>query len=103
MLMHHHTKFDRSEILSGQTFTEVQNFQYDPDQRCCRRRVPSAGHPAPAALPLREARPTPTCLSLPGKVKIKQSNDCAAGKLYEIGGSIMRELSRSEQGEVKFT
>ena len=25
MMMHHHTKFDRSEILSGQTFTEVQN------------------------------------------------------------------------------
>ena len=27
MMMHHHTKFDRSEILSGQTFTEVQNLQ----------------------------------------------------------------------------
>ena len=26
MMMHHHTKFDRSERLSGQTFTEVQNF-----------------------------------------------------------------------------
>ena len=25
MMIHHHTKFDRSEILSGQTFTEVQN------------------------------------------------------------------------------
>ena len=31
MMMHHHTKFDRSEILSGQTFTEVQNFHYDLD------------------------------------------------------------------------
>ena len=31
MMMHHHTKFDRSEILSGQTFTEVQNLQYDLD------------------------------------------------------------------------
>ena len=29
MMMHHHTKSDRSEILSGQTFTEVQNLQYD--------------------------------------------------------------------------
>ena len=26
MMMHRHTKFDRSEILSRQTFTEVQNF-----------------------------------------------------------------------------
>ena len=24
MVMHHHTKFDRSETLSGQTSTEVQ-------------------------------------------------------------------------------
>ena len=31
MMMHHHTKFDRSEILSGQTFTEVQNFHCDHD------------------------------------------------------------------------
>ena len=31
MMMHHHTKFDQSEILSGQTFTEVQNFHYDLD------------------------------------------------------------------------
>ena len=31
MMMHHHTKFDRSEILSGQTFAEVQNLQYDLD------------------------------------------------------------------------
>ena len=31
MMMHHHTKFDRSEILSGQTFTEVQNLHYDLD------------------------------------------------------------------------
>ena len=29
MMMNHHTKFDRSEILSGQTFTEVQNLHYD--------------------------------------------------------------------------
>ena len=29
--MHHYTKFDRSEILSGKTFTEVQNLQYDLD------------------------------------------------------------------------
>ena len=28
-MMHHHTKFDRSEILSGQTFTEVQNLHCD--------------------------------------------------------------------------
>ena len=27
MMMHHHTKFDRSEILSGQTFIEVQNLR----------------------------------------------------------------------------
>ena len=31
MMMHHHTKFDRSEILSGQTFTEVQNLHWDLD------------------------------------------------------------------------
>ena len=31
MMMHHHTKFDRSEILSGQTFTEVQNLHCDHD------------------------------------------------------------------------
>ena len=29
--MHHHTKFDRSEILSGQTFIEVQNRRCDLD------------------------------------------------------------------------
>ena len=28
-MMHHHTKFDRSELLSGQTFTEVQNLHCD--------------------------------------------------------------------------
>ena len=31
MMIHHHTKFDRSEILSGQTFTEVQNLHCDLD------------------------------------------------------------------------
>ena len=31
MMMHHHTKFDRSEILSGQTVTEVQNIHCDLD------------------------------------------------------------------------
>ena len=31
MMMYHHSKFDWSEILSGQTFTEVQNFHYDID------------------------------------------------------------------------
>ena len=31
IMMHHHTKFDRSEILSGQTFTEVQNLHCDHD------------------------------------------------------------------------
>ena len=31
MMMHHHTKFDWSEILSGQTFTEVQNLHCDLD------------------------------------------------------------------------
>ena len=31
MMIHHYTKFDRSEILSGQTFTEVQNPHYDLD------------------------------------------------------------------------
>ena len=30
-MMHHHTKFDRSEILSGQTFIEVQNLHCDLD------------------------------------------------------------------------
>ena len=29
MMMHHHTKFDRSEILSEQTFSEVQNLHCD--------------------------------------------------------------------------
>ena len=32
MMMHHHTKFDWSEILFGQTFTEVQNLYCDLDQ-----------------------------------------------------------------------
>ena len=31
IMMHHHTKFGRSEILSGQTFTEVQNLHCDLD------------------------------------------------------------------------
>ena len=31
MMMHHHTKFDWSEILSGQTFTEVQNLHCNLD------------------------------------------------------------------------
>ena len=31
MMIDHHTKFDRSEILSGQTFTEVQNLHCDLD------------------------------------------------------------------------
>ena len=31
MMMHHHTKFDQSEILSGQTVTEVQNLHCDLD------------------------------------------------------------------------
>ena len=31
MMMHHHTKFDRSEILSWQIFTEVQNLHCDRD------------------------------------------------------------------------
>ena len=31
MMTHHHTKFDWSEILSGQTFTEVQNLHCDLD------------------------------------------------------------------------
>ena len=31
MMMHHHTKFNRSEILSGQTFTEVPNPHRDHD------------------------------------------------------------------------
>ena len=30
-MMHHHTKFDQSEILSGQTFAEVQNLHCDLD------------------------------------------------------------------------
>ena len=29
MMMHHHTKFEWSDILSRQTFTEVQNLHYD--------------------------------------------------------------------------
>ena len=31
MMMHHHTKFDQSKILSRQTFTEVQNLYCDLD------------------------------------------------------------------------
>ena len=31
MMMHHHTKFNRSEILSRQTFTEVPNPHRDHD------------------------------------------------------------------------
>ena len=31
VMMHHHTKFDRSEILSWQIFTEVQNLHCDRD------------------------------------------------------------------------
>ena len=31
MMIHHHTKFDQSEILFGQTFTEVQNLHCDLD------------------------------------------------------------------------
>ena len=31
MMMPHHTKFDQSEILSRQTFTEVHNFHCDLD------------------------------------------------------------------------
>ena len=31
MMKHHHTKFDQSEVLSRQTFTEVQNHHYDLD------------------------------------------------------------------------
>ena len=31
MMMHHRTKFDRSEILSGQTFIEVQDLHYELD------------------------------------------------------------------------
>ena len=31
MMMHHHTKFDQSEILSGQTFTKVQTLHCDLD------------------------------------------------------------------------
>ena len=31
MMMHHRTKFDRREILSGQTFIEVQNLHCDLD------------------------------------------------------------------------
>ena len=31
MMMHYHTKFDQSEILSGQTFTEVQSLHCDVD------------------------------------------------------------------------
>ena len=29
MMMHHCVKFDQSEILSGQTFTEIQNLHCD--------------------------------------------------------------------------
>ena len=31
MMIHHHAEFDRSEILSRQTFTEVQNLHCDLD------------------------------------------------------------------------
>ena len=31
MMMHHHTKFDRSEILSGQPVTEVHSLHCDLD------------------------------------------------------------------------
>ena len=31
MMMHHHTKFDRTEILFGQTFTKVRNHHCDLD------------------------------------------------------------------------
>ena len=31
MMMHHHTKFDRSEILTRKTFTQVQNLHCDLD------------------------------------------------------------------------
>ena len=31
MMMHHYTKFDRLDILSGKTFTEIQNFYCDLD------------------------------------------------------------------------
>ena len=31
MTKHHHTKSDQSEVLSRQTFTEVQNLHYDID------------------------------------------------------------------------
>ena len=31
MMMHHHTNFNRSEILSGQTFNEVPNLHGDLD------------------------------------------------------------------------
>ena len=31
MMMHHHTKFDQSEVLSRQTFTEVQSLHCDLD------------------------------------------------------------------------
>ena len=34
MMMHHHTKFDQSEILFGQTFTEVQNHHCALDLEC---------------------------------------------------------------------
>ena len=36
MMMHHHTKFKRSEILSGQKFTEVQNLHCDLDLDYCK-------------------------------------------------------------------
>ena len=41
MMMHHHTKFDRSEILSGQTFTEVQNLHCDLDLEYSKATFPS--------------------------------------------------------------
>ena len=31
MMMYHHTKFDQSEMLSRQTFAEVQNLHCDID------------------------------------------------------------------------
>ena len=35
MMMHHHAEFDRSEILSGQTFAEVQNLHCEPKFSYC--------------------------------------------------------------------
>ena len=37
MMMNHHTKFDWSEILSGQTYTEVQNLHCDLDLEYAKR------------------------------------------------------------------